>query len=156
MVNLDIKKIKKLANKYAEKFSTRNPFEIADCLNINVFFAPLGNISGFYMYMKRHKCIYINSDIDDTDFQKFVMAHELGHALMHPRENFCYIENFTNLKTIMAEVEANQFAAQLLIPDDLVYEVCKDTDMTFSKLSRLLGYSEKIVMLRFESCGLYD
>lgn len=152
MIDLNVKEIKRLVNKYANKYSTRNPYELAEYLNIEVFFVPLGNICGFYKYMKRHKCIFINSDIEDKDFQKFVMAHELGHALLHPKENFCYMENFTNLKTISAERDANQFAAQLLIPDEIIYEA---SDLTLEQLSRLLGYSEKLISLRFAVCGLY-
>lgn len=151
---MDVKKIKSITDRLARKYSTRNPFELAEYLNIRVFFAPLGNIDGFYKYMKRHRCIFINSSIEDKDFQKFVMAHELGHALLHPRENFCYIENFTNLKASRAELEANQFAAQLLIPDEAIYEAFDNHDITISQLSRILGYSEKIIMLRFRNCGL--
>ena len=152
---MNIKKIKSIANKYANKYSTRNPFELADYLNIKVFFVPLGNIDGFYKYMKRHKCIFLNSDCEDRDFQKFVMAHELGHALLHPKENFCYIENFTNLKVIQAEIEANHFAAQFLIPDEAIYEIYRSNNVTLRQLSRILGYSERIITLRFEKSGLY-
>lgn len=149
---MDIAKIKKLVNKYTKKYSTNNPYELADYLNIRTFIVPLGDLPGCYKYLKRHKCIFLNSDIEDEGFKRFVMAHELGHAIMHPKENCYYIENYTYLKSITSELEANQFAAQLLIPDDVIYE---NSDLTIQQLSRLLGYSEKITMLRFETCGLY-
>ena len=101
--------------------------------------------------MKRHKCIFINNSIEDREFQKFVMAHELGHALLHPKENFCYMENFTYLKVVRTEVEANHFAAQLLLPDELIENVFDEESMTLSQLSRVLGYSEKIIELRLQS-----
>ena len=155
MIYLDIKKIKRLVNKYTRKYSTNDPYTLAGYLNIKVFFVPLGNIPGFYKYMKRHKCIFINSTIEDKHFQKFVMAHELGHALMHPKENFYYLENFTNLKVVSAEAEANHFAAQLLIPDEQVYAAFDNEVMTLNHLARVLGYNEKLIRLRFESSGLY-
>ena len=151
---MNTKEIKSITDRLAHKYSTRNPFELAEYLNIRIFFVPLGDIAGFYTYIKKHKCIFINSSIEDKEFQKFVMAHELGHAIMHSHENICYIENFTKLKSYRAEIEANQFAAQLLIPDESVYKYLGDTSITLSQLSRLLGYSEKIIMLRFQNCGL--
>ena len=42
----------------------------------------------------------------------------------------------------MIEKEANTFAAELLIPDALVYE---NPGMTKSQLARLAGYDEKIM-----------
>lgn len=46
------------------------------------------------------------------------------------------------------EIEANTFAAELLIPDSLIYE---NPGMTKSQLARLAGYNEKI--MEFKKVG---
>jgi Zn-dependent peptidase ImmA (M78 family) len=60
--------------------------------------------------------------------QRFTMAHELGHLLLHeyraphadgPRQ-VRYRDSVSSLGTDQEEVEANQFAAELLMPADLL------------------------------------
>lgn len=127
------------------KFMTDNPFEIAQSLGIEIFYMPLGKISGYYKYLKKHKCIYINSDIEDNRFLSLVMAHELGHAVMHPKENCYFLENKTMLLTGKNELEANAFAIGLLISDDSLSEY---RECTIEQLSRIFGYHEQLIKLR--------
>ena len=44
--------------------------------------------------------------------------------------------------TSKIELEANQFAAELLIPDELIYD---NPGMTKSQIAHLAGYDEKIM-----------
>ncbi len=114
-------KILRIIRRCIRLCGTNDPFVIADYLNIKVFFCPLGRIAGYYKYLKRHKCIYINCDLDDI-FQKVVMAHELGHAVLHPKENCAFMSRHTLLLTSKIERQANLFAAHLLITDDVLKE----------------------------------
>lgn len=129
------------------KYMTNDPFEIANSLGIEIFFIPLGKISGYYKYLKKHKCIYINSNIEDTHFLQLVMAHELGHAVMHPKENCYFLEHKTMLLTARNETEANKFAMELLISDDSLSEY---TECTIEQLSRIYGYHQKLIELRLK------
>lgn len=138
--------IKKMANKYSAKYSTRNPFELAEYLNIRVFQVPLGNLSGFYKYMKKHKCIFINSDIEDLGLKRFVMAHELGHALLHTKDNCYFMDNKTFMNTSKIEIEANMFACELLISDCTIHE---NKNLTLKQFSLLLGYDDDFIKLKF-------
>ena len=70
------------------------------------------------------------------------MAHELAHSIMHRKENCYFIRNKTLLLTSEIETEANMFAAELLIPDDLIYE---NPGMSKSQIARLAGYDERIM-----------
>lgn len=128
-----------------KRFRTNNPFEIAKSLNIEVFLLPLGKISGYYKYLKKHKCIYINSEIDNEPFLRLVMAHELGHAVMHPKENCYFLEHKTMLLTNRNEIEANKFAMELLISDEFLED---NRDYTVKQLSQMLGYHQKLIELR--------
>lgn len=133
--------IKKIALHLIKKCNTQNPFKIADDLKIEYIIGPMGQYSGCYLYLKRHRCIFINEDLPEND-RHFVMAHELGHALLHRKENCYFIRNKTFLSTSRIEKEANTFAAELLIPDSLIYE---NSGMTKNQLARLAGYNEKIL-----------
>lgn len=63
--------------------------------------------------------IYINSDLEDNS-AKVVMAHELGHAILHVKENGAFMSSKTLLLTSKIEQQANLFAANLLITDDML------------------------------------
>ena len=133
--------IKRLVNYYVRKFNTRDPYELAKCLNVEVQIGALGNQAGCYMFLKNHKCIFLNEDLEENEM-RLVMAHELGHAIMHRKENCYFIRNKTLMLTSKLEIEANTFAAELLIPDELIFE---HPDMPADQLARLAGYSEKIM-----------
>ncbi|MED2792084.1 ImmA/IrrE family metallo-endopeptidase [Bacillus wiedmannii] len=111
--------IKEYALKIAEKHATTNPFEIARRKNIIVLFEDLGNTLGFYNTYKRFKFIHINNQIDETT-QRFVCAHELGHAVLHPKSNTPFLRNQTFFSVDRLEIEANTFAVELLLTDEMV------------------------------------
>lgn len=138
--------IQQLVAYYKKKFGTSNPFEIADFLHIQVQIGDLGSRAGCYMYLKRHKCIFLNESLDQHE-RKLVMAHELGHAVLHPRENCYFIRNKTLLLNSKNEIEANHFAMELLVSDDFLEE---HKDFTTEQLARILGYNEKLIELRLK------
>lgn len=144
------KKIKRIANAYIKKYDTNNPFVIAKNLNIKIFDTPLGKLSGYYKYMKRHKCIFINSDIADDKFKDIVMAHELGHAILDPRENCYFMNSETLLLTSKIEKRANTFAAELLISDNLVRE---HREYTINQFANLTGLNEELIELKLSNMG---
>ena len=141
------KNIKNIVEYYVKKFDTRNPFEIADCLNIQMQVGQLGSICGCYLFLKNHRCIFLNENLPDSDM-KLVMSHELGHAIMHRRLNCYFIRNKTLLLDSKIETEANLFAAELLIPDEVITE---HRNYTTEQLARLLGYNQKLIEMRLKS-----
>ena len=138
------KDIRKLVSSYVRKYGTRDPFELAEYLNIQLQIGNLGSCSGCYMFLKNHRCIFLNENLDEHE-RTVVMAHELGHAIMHRKENCYFIRNKTFLLTSKNEIEANKFAAELLISDSLVEE---NRSFTIRQFSRLLGYQERLVELK--------
>lgn len=137
------KNIKGAAKAIAEKYNTRNPFEIADYLGIYVHRGNLGDILGCYMMNGNgNKIIMLNSLITSRATEFFVMAHELGHAILH-EDNECYLygEGTLFLKS-KTEKEAHRFAAELLITDEFIKRY---PGMTGEQLSRIAGYHFNIM-----------
>lgn len=135
------KDIHKIVSYYIKKFETSDPFQIAKDLHIELAIGDIGSRLGCYMYMKRHKCIFLNENLSESEL-RFVMAHELGHAILHPQQNCYFIRNRTFLSADRIEVEANTFAIELLVPDT---EIIENPDLTIGQLARMTGYSEDIL-----------
>lgn len=133
--------IHKLAKKVVYKYSTNNPFVICKALNIVVSFEDLGEVRGIYFLDKRKKFIHINRNLD-PNIQRQVCAHELGHALLHNITNTVFLDTCTYINVDKLEVEANTFAAELLIGDD---ELIQYKEYSHECLACIFGVHEKLV-----------
>ncbi|MBU8768675.1 ImmA/IrrE family metallo-endopeptidase [Cytobacillus oceanisediminis] len=137
--------IKQAAQDTINKYKTNDPFELASFKNINIIEWDLHQeIKGFYKYDKRNKYIVINSNLEKVQ-QKFVCAHELGHSVLHPRVNTPFLRENTLFLTSRIEVEANTFAVELLLPDDVLQE---NSQSTIFELASLQGVPKEIVHLK--------
>ncbi len=130
----------------AEKHTTTDPFEIASCKDISVMFENLGNTLGFYSTYKRMKFIHINNQIDEIT-QRFVCAHELGHALLHPKANTPFLRNQTLFSVDRLEVEANTFAVELLLSDDMISEY-ENTNLSIQEVAERHGVPKSFARLK--------
>ena len=148
--------IKGVINKLVKKYGTRNPFTLADELGIIVQFADIKSLCGFYTPLKRQRVILLNSQLRNDENEKYlnaVMAHELGHAILH-RDSQCYFySDRTFFLKSKPEVEANTFAAELLISDEDIFE---HQSYTTAQLSRVTGYEERLVELRMKNYDIYS
>ncbi|PEI63010.1 hypothetical protein CN646_27890 [Bacillus wiedmannii] len=138
--------IKEYALKIAEKHATTNPFEIARRKNIIVLFEDLGSTLGFYNTYKRFKFIHINNRIDEIT-QRFVCAHELGHALLHPKANTPFLRNKTLYSVDRLEIEANTFAVELLLSDEMISEY-KNTNLSIQEVAEIHGIPQEFARLK--------
>lgn len=133
--------IKHIANSLAIKYGSRNPFEIVKYLNVILVFYPLIDVRGFYQHFQRNNIIYIDDGLTESE-QKIVCAHELGHMFLHKKSNAIFMDTRTYFATTKYENEANTFAAELLIPDELILE---HPGMIKSQIARLAGYDKGIM-----------
>lgn len=117
MRNITKDKVKHLITKH----KTRDPFEIADGENIIIVFEPLGSINGYYNKYARQKFIHINDELDRHS-QLFTCAHELGHAVLHPNSSTPFLRSNTFQSVSKLERQANMFAAELTIRDEIFKE----------------------------------
>jgi len=122
---------------------------IAKYLGVEVRFAPLDDeLSGMVFIKDGRPIIGVNA-LHHPNRQRFTIAHELGHFVLH-RElitNSVHVDKqfrvlmrdgSAGTGTQKIEVEANQFAAALLMPDALVrkaisqhtFDIDDDTPLT--------------------------
>lgn len=104
-----LRKLRRLIRRYG----TSDPFAIAKARHIEVVFEPLGSLMGYHYFERRCHVIVINSDLDDAT-ARYVCAHELGHAILHPDINVSFSIPGTCPKTAHYEWEADTFAVKLL------------------------------------------
>lgn len=136
--------IKRLADRIAHKYRSRDPFEIIQGMNAFLVYTHLEGIRGLYQYFQRNHIIYIDDSLPDRE-QRFVCAHEMGHMLLHRKMNAVFMDRHTFLNRNKFEIEANMFAMDLLVSDDTLKEY---REYTSEQLSRLLGYREELLKLR--------
>lgn len=141
-------KAKRLIRYYERIVGSHDPIKIAEYANIRIAILPLGEIAGNYKLIKRKRWIFVNDNIStDSPMFKVVVAHELGHALLHRKENCAFIKSKTLLLTSGIEREANQFAASLLISDDMLQDYAGYTQDQFCQRT---GYPKELIELRLK------
>ncbi len=142
------RKTKRLIRYYERMTGSRDPMRIAEYAGVRIAIMPLGEIAGNYLLIKRKRWIFVNDDIPtDSPLFKVVVAHELGHALLHRKENCAFIRSRTLLLTSGIEREANLFAAYLLITDDMLEDYAGYTQEKFCDCT---GYPKDLITLRLK------
>lgn len=138
-------KIQKLVNDLYRKHKTRNPFELAENLGLIIITQELDpSIHGAYYYKVRNGIICINS-IYSEEHQQYVLAHEIGHYLLHRKLNIKFLQCTTFYSKDKFEKQANMFAAEYLISDKLLEQYT-----TIDELSQREGIPKEIVKLKYE------
>lgn len=138
--------IKARVDKLVKKYKTRDPFEMIKGMNVILVFYPLEGVRGFYQYFQRNNIIYIDETLSDHD-KAFVLAHEIGHMILHKKSNAIFMDSRTQFRTSKYENEANKFAIELLISDESLSEY---SNCTIEQLSRIYGYHQKLIELRLK------
>lgn len=141
---------------------------IARQLDVDVRFEPLdGGLSGaLYRAEDGHAVLGVNNWHVETR-QRFTIAHELGHLLMHPDELFVdgvlKRDDESSLAIKSHEIEANSFAAELLMPRKLILEeinralatnATPDPKRLVEQLARLFDVSEQALQFKLMNLGL--
>ena len=139
--------VKKQANKIARMFKSRDPFEIVRGLKCDPGTLSIGRRAGFYQYFQRNNIIYLDEQLSDPE-QHFVLAHELGHMFFHIKNaNAIFMDTRTQLNGARYEREADLFAMELLLPDDLLSEY-QEMGYSIDQISRVTGYDKRLIKLK--------
>lgn len=122
-------------------YQTNNMYDIYKQLNIRVERLDKNNIllqgnEAVYHRFNEQETVYCSTDIVN---EEFVLAHELGHAILHVDEDVIFYNPTENKGKL--EREANYFAVKLLYHD---YEL-EDGIETRQQLSNRLMINEDLV-----------
>jgi Zn-dependent peptidase ImmA (M78 family) len=127
------------------------------------------DVSGMLFRDSSHHIIGVNS-AHPVQRQRFTIAHELGHRALHPgRELILDVPVRVNLRdktsstaTDFEEIEANAFAAALLMPERMIRDQVnqlpaskrREPDATAAALSAIFKVSNSALNFRLINLGL--
>lgn len=101
-------------------YGGRNIYETAENSGAKVWFRPLGQLKGFYVFENGRRYIVVNNQLNES-MRRLVCAHELGHDTLHRELSIGGIRESTMfLSNNKTEREANLFAAEMLLSDKTV------------------------------------
>lgn len=156
--------------KFGEKSIPVDVEKIASYLNINLVKSHCeGDISGYlHIDSEGTPLIALNTN-HSPERQRFTLAHELGHYLLHsPTSNSSFVDktffiihrDSTSSEGIdPREIEANLFAAELLMPATNLYQDIarstnsSSTEKLVSELSEIYKVSGEAMRFRLANLG---
>lgn len=105
-----------------------NVEQIATSLGITISKAPTeDDISGFLLRSPDGSAILGVNALHHMNRQRFTIAHEIGHFELHKHDQVHVDRSVVKLRNQISskgedheEIEANRFAAELLMPEDLL------------------------------------
>ncbi|MBY0534887.1 MAG: ImmA/IrrE family metallo-endopeptidase [Chitinophagaceae bacterium] len=125
----------------------------------------LTNCDGKIIFGNNKAVIKVNSNIQFEQRKRFVVAHEIGHLMMHKNmqlpddifSNFNIIAGMEKaLKNGIQELEANEFASELLMPEKLFLKEArgkKFSPLLIEQLSKRFKTSLTATVFRYLQFG---
>lgn len=137
-----------------------DPVTIAKKLGIEVYETVLPDTVSGAIIKEKGKDARILVQANDTDNRKrFTVAHEIGHFIANSdsgEDTFEYVDlrdTESSEGNNPKEVFANKFAAELLMPQDLVKQAFRSTQ-SVSLLAAQFGVSAEAMRFRLKNLGL--
>ena len=146
--------------------------QIAHLCGAHLRFEPFdGDLSGL-LYRENDKIIIGVNSHHSKNRQRFTIAHEIGHLKLHgedlyvDRKYLVYRNHRSAEASDLHEIEANRFAAEMLMPKDMitndwarrsvnsVYDYENDT--YFHKLAKRYKVSLQAMIFRLINLGLIE
>jgi Zn-dependent peptidase ImmA (M78 family) len=141
---------------------------VAERLGATVVFDELDDdVSGFLLREKDVITIAVNK-LHHVNRRRFTIAHECGHLYLHANQgDRLWVDKgyfFRNAKSRsgdqLPEIQANQFAAGLLMPEELLYSSIENvsaiSDIDVFRLALRFQVSEQAMTVRLVSLGLIE
>jgi len=111
-MNSRLEQARDVARELKEKFNTNDIEEIADML-VFVQEGDLVDREGMTFKVNEYPVIITDKKLSQQK-KLFVLAHELGHVLLHPYKNQSHMKKYTAMSIDRDEQEANAFAFEAL------------------------------------------
>lgn len=147
------KDIRDIVSGLKEMYFSNDPFEICRSLDITVLIHDLGvELSGFFQRTDNGtEILHINSRLDEYR-RRYVCSHELGHAILQPDLAISFfIENPLLIKN-KYEIEADSFAAELLLDDEIIQ---KYEGFTIEQIALSENVPTRLIELKIKPLELF-
>lgn len=144
------RQLSEVGERLVRRCGTRDPFEIARQLGVEVLFCPdFGSMKGMYCVVKRTRFIFLNRDLT-PQMQRIVCAHELGHDQLHRNlATTGAIQEFMLYDmTTKPEYEANIVAAEILLDTDAVLDYVYNLGYTSEQIAKTMSTDINLVALK--------
>lgn len=143
-------KLSNIGSSLVKRFGTRDPFQIAKALGIEVLYCEdFGSLKGMYRVIKRNRFIFLNKDLNER-MQRIVCAHELGHDQLHRKmaQTNALHEFMLYDMTTRPEYEANIVAAEILIDTDELLDYVYNYRYSAEQIARAMDTDINLVALK--------
>ena len=131
---------------------------VARVLGMSVNYERLdSDVSGLMLFERGVAKVAIN-ELHHRHRQRFTLAHEIGHLLLHATSDRVFIDRrffrnqWSSRGELREEIEANAFAASLLMPRSLIEQFLEAdggiTDVDVFRMATRFEVSEQAMTLR--------
>lgn len=134
------------AEKTIKKYQTSDPYMLAEKMDIIIHRVNLGAVRGMCYSTRRIRQIFLHYGLP-VHLECFVLGHEIGHLVMHPNSNAPFLRG-TLFSKERYEMEANEFAIRLIMPD---IDIMEHWDYTIEQWAMVYGLPREIIKLRFKN-----
>lgn len=143
-----------------------NVAALAEALDLDVAFEDMEDaVSAMLSVEDKNANIVVNAGHPENR-QRFSIAHEIGHFMLHVSEDehlfvdrAFYRDQASSVGESRQEIEANAYAAALLMPARLIEEALPDeldTELYFDDLAEKFEVSERAMTIRLIKLGYLD
>lgn len=151
---------KLITDLYLKNPSQLNLYAIAGCENIFIEERNLPSSEGELVFNDGIGIISVDNKIMEDGQKKFTIAHELGHYFNSGKKNGSYFCSGLYIRGVKqdnsTEIDANDFAAELLIPEEWFNAFTKGKEFGKDALVDITGYfdvSLSAAALRYAEIG---
>lgn len=162
---MNLNKPQKEANKLLDSLGWAKPgdltlTEIAYASNADVKESDLGGSKGRILMNEDSAIITIDSKIKLESKRNFILAHEIGHLILHRKITPLFSETNKTLSEWYIngkhEIEANQFASELLMPSTLFKQNVMGKSLNLDLIREtadFFGTSQTATLLKYKNLG---
>lgn len=164
-------KTKELLNKCSITDAPIPVEQVAKKLGVEIRFSPLDEELSGMIFIKDGQAIIGVNSMHHPNRQRFTIAHELGHFILHKKHITSEIHVDKQFRVLMRdgksatgteliEIEANRFAASLLMPADLVAKALDerefdiDDETPLMELAKQFKVSKQTMEYRIRNLGI--
>lgn len=145
-----------------------NVEEITSDLGVELVVEPLEETVSGLLVVRKSRATIVSNQLHPRNRQRFSIAHELGHYVLHRYASNVFVDStltfYRDEKSAdgvyRQEIEANSFAAELLMPEDFIrrhlgsQRVDLHDEQAVERLARDFGVSMQALTIRLVNLRL--